>query len=260
MSAKAFLGRSVWCMSAWLFGSAGLTSKAVATPILWIDDVAGNIGTVDIATGTVNVIGSAGVVLTDIAFDPDGELWGISFTNLYRLSKVTGAAALVGTTGIPMGNALVFDTSGTLYAAGASENELFTVDTTTGAGTSIGTVGSRSAGDLAFNGGDLYMSNRNDRLVKIALAPTVSGTAIGPFGFSDVYGMATGDNGVLYGASGTDVFSVDVSTGQGTLVINYAGHGLLGANGTAFVNEAPEPSSLALLILAGMFSCRRQRR
>src|SRR2546429_9154622 len=51
--------------------------SVLAGPIMWIDDDLNRIGTVDVGTGVVNVIGPSGAGLDDIAFDPFGNLWGI---------------------------------------------------------------------------------------------------------------------------------------------------------------------------------------
>ena len=75
--------------------------RASAAPILYIDDENGVLGTVDVATGVATVIGSTGVALTDIAFAPTGELYGISFTDLYKINPNTGAAKLIGVHNIP---------------------------------------------------------------------------------------------------------------------------------------------------------------
>lgn len=239
---------------------ACLSAQALGDPILWISDITGRLGTVDVATGQSQVIGPEGVFITDIAFDAQGDLWGVSFNNLYRINTDTGAAMLVGATGIPNGNALVFGSDGTLYAAGAQSTSLYSINTATGAATALGDVGALSAGDLAFFGGELYLSSASDELIHIDLAP-VSGTPVGPFGeFHNVFGMARGDDGVLYGVAGTDVFSIDVATGQGTLVVDYGGDALRGASGTAFVLEAPEPGTAVLLLAAASIGLRRRRR
>ena len=83
--------------------------------ILWIDDTAGKLGTVDMSTHAVKVIGSAGnsVVLTDIAFDPNGNLWGIDANHFYSVNKTTGHATLIGTTGLTSGNGIAFGSNGT---------------------------------------------------------------------------------------------------------------------------------------------------
>ena len=240
-------------------------SNVSAAPILWIDDSSGSIGTVDVATGAATFIGNSGVILTDIAFDPLGNLWGVSFTNLYKINKTTGAATLVGSLGATNGaNALVFASDGTLYAAATNSTDLYTVNTSTGAATSLGSTGFSSAGDLAFNGGALYMSSTGADLIRISL-PSAAGTLVGPLGFTSVFGLATADNSILYGVSGTQVFSVNTTTGAGTLVTDYAGGPLGSANGTAFVTEAgatvPEPSTMLLLSVAlvGIAAGRRRR-
>jgi len=201
----------------------------------------------------VNVIGNAGVVLTDIAFSPSGNLYGTSFGDLYSVSKTTGAATLIGSNGVGTLNALVFGSNGTLYSASSTDTNLYTLNQSTGAATSLGSIGVSSAGDLAFHNGTLYLADSNGNLDSINLSP-LSATVIGPFGFANTYGLANGSDNVLYGVAGTDVFSVNTSTGVGTLVFDYAGFGLGDANGAAVLTEAgfttvPEPSTF---VLAGL--------
>ncbi len=242
----------------------GLPGVATAGPILYIDDSSNQLGTVDVGTGAVTVIGSMGAdTMTDIAFSPTGQLYGVSFTNLYRINATTGAATLVGSLGLSDQNALVFGSDGTLYAAGNTSGDLYTVNTSTGHASLVGAIGFDSAGDLAFNNGNLYMSSTSNQLIRVNTA-TGAGTLVGNLGFSNVYGLATGDNGVLYGVSGTQIFSVNTTTGTGTLVLDYSGHGLGNANGTSFFSEAvptPEPTTFTLLgIGAGSLVGYRWRR
>jgi hypothetical protein len=222
-----------------------------AAPIIHIHDDGGRLATVDVATGTATVIGTMGAVMTDIAFDADGNLLGLDFANLYQIDPNTAVITLIGSHGIGSGNSLVFGLDGTLFAAGALSTSLFTVNPSTGAATSIGDIGFASAGDLAFNGGQFFMASTADELVRIDLSfPVISATSVGPFGFSNVFGLATGNDGVLYGVAGTQIFSVDTSTGAGTLASNFDGQGLSQAWGSSFTTEAiPEPSTFTLLSL-----------
>src|SRR3989454_3198174 len=217
------------------------TLTAAGGPVVHVDDSSGNLGIVDVSSGAVTVIGNMGVVLTDIAFAPNGDLYGLSSVDFYRINPATAAVIRVGSHGIPNGNALVFDTNGTLYAAGFGTTLLYTINLATGIAGAVGNTGFRSAGDLAFNAGELYMSSTDDRLIRIDLANAATGTAVGRFGFSSVFGLATGDNGVLYGISGTRVFSVDINNGSGTLVADYGGLGFGPANGARFITKTISP-------------------
>lgn len=214
-----------------------IAGQAVAEPVLYIDDANGNLGTVDVQTGAVTVIGATGVVLTDIAFAPNGKLYGITFTDVYRIDPKTAAATRIGAHGIPQANALVFGSDGTLYATGNGTTNLYSINLYTGVANTLTSIGVNSAGDLAFNNGYLYLSSTTNELIEID-PYTYDVTDVGPFGFADVYGLATGDDGVLYGVSGTQIFSVDTATGMGTFLSDYGGQGLLSANGTSFITEA----------------------
>jgi len=259
------------------------TAATVRADIIWIEDTSGTLGTVNLATDTATVIGSSGngVVLTDIAFDASGNLWGIDFNHLYTVNKSTGHATLVGTTGLTTGNGLVFGSTGTLYASNnnASNTYLYTINTTTAAATALtGSIGYHSAGDLAFDLGTLYMSDTNNELVKISLGPPVSGTQLGAFGggYTDVYGLATGSTNILYGVGGkngnpgSDVFTVNTTTGAaGSLLYDYSTSncGLGACNGAAAIppgggNPTPEPSTLVLsgMGLVGLVGYVRRRR
>jgi len=220
--------------------------------MLWLNDGLGNLGTVDVATGSVNVIGNSGVVLTDIAFDPLGNLFGIDFDSLYKIDTTTAAVTLVGLVGPITGvlNSLVFASDGTLYGA---SNQLYSIDTNTGAASAVGPIGFQSAGDLAFLNGNLYLTALTDQLVRVDTA-TGAGTALGATGVSDLFGLAGPGTGSLFGVSSTSVYTVDPVSGATTFAVSFGGQGLSAANGETFLSEAqtssPEPST-SLLFTGG---------
>lgn len=243
---------------------------AVPSSPLWIDDASGNIGTVDLATNTVTVLGNAGVVLTDIGFTSNGNLYGTSFSGLYSVNRTTGAATLVqsyGGVGAGGMNALVGNGTG-LYAASNATTSLYSIGVSPFSITALsGATGGGSAGDLAFGAsGALYETLNNGNLDKLTISGgTVTSTIVGNTGNSGVFGLATGDDGVTYAVAGTQIYTVDLSTGVLTPLLNYAGQGLGPANGTAFVTESPrvpEPATFALLGtgLLGLFMIRRRSR
>ena len=223
--------------------SIGLVGCGGADKNVWIADNTGTLGYVNVDTGEVTVVGAMGVTMTDIAFDPEGNLYGITFSDFYSIDKETGEATLIGPHNNDSGakNALVFDTDGTLYAAW---DALYTIDTATGASNLIGNGGTVyvSSGDLAFHKGDLYLSSNDsangiDELVTLDVA-TGGATEIGELGVSSTfYGLLSNKN-TLYAVQGTTIFSLDAATAESTEVVNYGENGLGLAWGSAFESEA----------------------
>lgn len=242
--------------------AALFSQSTFAGPILWVGDSGGRLGTVDVATGHATVIGVMAEVMTDIAFDPSGNLYGITFDSLYSIDSSTGSSTLIGSLGASL-NSLVFGADGTLYAANTS---LFTINTSTGAATLVGTGGDPygSSGDLAFIDGELYLSSGDlgsDNLVKLDTT-TGAGTLVGSIGAPIVFGLATDNNIDLYGLTGTEVLSIDPLTGAGNFLVDYSGQGLGVAYGSAFYSESgavPEPGTCVLLLtgLAALVAKRR---
>jgi len=244
-----------------------LSSAAFASPVLWIGDTSNQLGTVDVATGNVNVIGTMSTFMTDIAFDGAGNLYGISFTGLYSINKNTAASTFIGSFGSSAFlNSLVFGPGGTLYGA---NNSLYSINTGTGAATLIGNGGAAyaSSGDLAVVNSQLYLSSSTggDSLVQLNTS-TGAGTLVGSIGYGSVYGLASDNNQDLYGVTGTTILKINTTTGAGSFMVNYSGQGLGFAGGTAFYEEAgasvTEPSALLLLGLGmvGLGSIRTRNK
>ncbi len=230
-------------------------TPAPVGPVLYVHDDSRWLAAVDVATGNVDVIGRMSQVLTDIAFSPSGELFGATYTTLYRVNIATASLATVGPLGVDDLTALVFAADGTLYGAGF-DGLLYSISTTTGAATALGSIGYAAAGDLAFDStGVLYMSSTVHDLVRLNRT-TGAGTVIGPLGFSNVLGLALGDDGVMYGVAGTQVFSINLATGAGTFASNYAGRGLGTAFGSSFYREADPvctpPPCVGVLVCPGV--------
>ncbi len=156
-------------------------------------------------------IGSLPAVMSDIAAY-DGSLYGISeapsggFSTLYSINPSSGSGTAIGSgTGVAL-NALAFSPSGTLYAAGG--DSLYTIDLDTGTATIIGSGSGAgaytSSGDLEFgSGGTLYLTSSTSSSDQLfSVDPTTGqGTLIGNIGYSQVYGLAY-FNGVMYGFTG----------------------------------------------------------
>ena len=230
--------------------SALLTGYAKAAgPVLYVDDTNGNIGTVDLSTQAVNILGNADTgtvhtnILTDIAFDSNGNLWGVNPAgNLYSLNKTTGAATLVGFTGVTTRlNALVGGKHGVLWAAANGDNNLYTINTSTGLATTVANIGFSSVGDLAWVNGTLYESSDGTAAGNLLVAVDVStdkATEIGSMGITNVYGLASDGTDTLYAVANTQIYTVNLSTAALTPVFNYGSSALSDSAGLAFVDES----------------------
>lgn len=236
-----------------------LLSPASAATSLWIGDDDAHLGRVDLRSGVVTVIGDMGVPMTDIAFDAQGALFGVTIESaLFRIDPVNGNARIVGDLGFSGINSLVFGADGTLFGA---SDRLYTIDPSTGQASAVGNAGTpyRSSGDLAFVNGALYLSSRGpsgDMLLRLN-ASTGGADVVGPIGINGVYGLATDTSASLYAVADTGIYRLNLLTGQATQLLDYGGHGLGNAYGTTFITEAlpavvvPEPPSL-LMLLAGL--------
>lgn len=238
-----------------------LAAPALAAPSLWISDDDAHLGRVDLASGTVTVIGDMGVFMTDIAFDAQGRLFGVTFESaLFRIDPGNGMSSIVGELGVDRVNSLVFAPDGTLYAA---SDTLYTINTATGAATAVGQGGTPylSSGDLAFVNGALYLSgggagNSGDLLLQLNPA-TGAASVVGRIGLNAVFGLATDNSAALYAVASTGIYSLNPITAQAQPLLDYAGHGLGNAFGTTFITEAlpttpvPELPPLPML-LAGL--------
>ncbi len=173
-------------------------------------------------------VGSEGVLLTDIAFDPtNGNMYGVSFTHFYRVNPNTGSATLIGSNGLSEANALISARTGKAFTASFNTTRLYSINIKTGATTVIGSNGRwESAGALTFYNGALVLSGRGSSADSLVwLNPTnakIERTV--PLGVADLYGLASTANNVLYGFANTNFYRIspDVKTigGRTHLIVN----------------------------------------
>lgn len=171
-----------------------------------------------------------GDLLTDVAL-AGNELYGVTFSNLVRISLSSGAVSPVGELGTSGINALAADAAGNLYGA-STGGQFYKINRTTGRASVVGPLGTLSSGDLAFNdAGQLYGTVRPtlfapDSLARIDPA-TGRATVIGATGKTDVFALKF-QGRVLYGLTGQgQVLTLNTSTGAATVVretgLNFTG-------------------------------------
>ncbi len=178
-------------------------------------------GKVNKQSGAFTLLNNTNPSFLDLAKSPTGDLFGVTFSKLYKIDPNSGIAGFVADLDTTNLNALGFSASGALYAA--SSSKIYTVNTSTGTTTPIADItGVESSGDLAFDPtsnrffASLRLSNSSsDTLFSIGLDG--SATSIGSIGFRNVYGLAI-DNNVLYGYTlDRQQITIDPTTGAGSL-------------------------------------------
>ncbi|MFO1073225.1 MAG: hypothetical protein U1E17_11260 [Geminicoccaceae bacterium] len=212
-------------------------------PKAYLADRLGTLGTLDLGNGAVRVIGilrpsprAARVVMTDIAFCPGGSLYGITFTTLYRINPATAQTTLIGGFGsrtLAL-NSLVCNATGQLLAYSNTSSRLFRVNRTSGLATLAGQGGSfRSAGDLAYHEGNLFLSSTNRQLVKLN---KITGAPISSklHNIANLFGLVSTGTNRLYGFADTQAYLLNEDTGGKTLLFQFAGRGLAQIYGAAF--------------------------
>ena len=221
--------------------------SVTAGPIIYVTDTSGRLATVTLGTFAVHIIGSEGVVLTDIGFSPDGQLYGVSFTSFYKVSRTTGKATYIGKLGISDANALVFNGQGVGYTEGVDSAELYTINTKTGHVSAVGsTKPFKSAGDLTFYNGGLVLAGYYQSSLgsttpdTLALLNPKTGAVLGysELKLANLFGIVCTGKDVLYGFSGTSVYQLFPSQSniskRAVLLKNLSGKGLANIYGAAY--------------------------
>lgn len=162
--------------------------------------------------------------MLDLAFNPNGNLYGVTANDFYQIDTINGAATYIGTHGTGV-TALTSDNNGNMYAATSSGN-FYTMNLNTGAATLIGVMGTGAAGDLAFFNGQLYLADVGGELFRVNPLNPAGGTSIGilNIGSGIPYGLiSTGTTcqvtQFLAGGNG-GLFTIDPNTAQTSLVCN----------------------------------------
>ena len=178
----------------------------------------------------------------DIAFAPNGKLYGSDAHNFFQIDTVSGKSSLIGSFGKFI-NGLTF-VGDTLYATG--DTEIYTINLANGHAQRVGSTGYMSSGDLQWFQGALYLTASamgGDKLVRLDLA-TGHGTVVGNIGFTAVYGLAASSSQLFGLTQSGDLLEIDVRTGAGTR-LGAIGGLVYGASSKP--QEVPEPSALLLL-------------
>lgn len=114
----------------------------------------GDLYCIDVQHCERHLVGPTGQAFGDIAFTPNGQLWGIAGGKLYSIDTTNANTVLIGNTGIG-GISLVGLNDTTLLTEFGMN--LYAINTTNASSSLIGTIGYSATGDLVFYGNSLYM-------------------------------------------------------------------------------------------------------
>jgi len=203
--------------------------------------------TVDPTTFGLTTVGpfAAGDDMTDLAITPDGQIYTISRTSLYKVDRQTAKATLLLSNISTSNVALTFLVDGTLIASDKA-GLVRRIDPTNGMVTELGSYGSGfdTAGDLVVvsdgtmfgisSVGPLSMSGATNVLLKVNPQTGVA-TGVGPIGFVGVFGIAYSNGRVLAFTNTGQIIRIDPTSGTGTLVKTHAGKIFYGAGTSPLV-------------------------
>ncbi len=174
----------------------------------------GDLYSLNLTTCTSRFVGSTGQGFGDIAFTPDGRLWGIISGDIYKIDTVTANATLIYNTGIGAVSLVALNDS-TLLAE--FNMKLYGLNINSATSYYIDTIGYQAAGDLTWYDNDLYL-NTGNQLIKIVLNNTNSAIlSVTPVNSTsnpipNCEGTATstfvGDYNSIIGFSGQDAYKI----------------------------------------------------
>ncbi|HVP41871.1 MAG TPA: PEP-CTERM sorting domain-containing protein [Terriglobales bacterium] len=215
----------------------------------------GDIVAVDTVRLTAGVLTHTGLCWYDIAFAPDGRLYGSDAYNLYRIDPASGHATLVGAFGRFI-NGMTF-VGDTLYGSG--DTKLYTINLSSGQAQWVGNTDYMSSGDLQWFQGALYMTGSipSDQLIRVNVL-TGRGSLVGNVGFGQVYGLAATSSQLLGLTTDGDLLVLDPQTGTGTRMGSIGGS-VYGASTGPRLQQVPEPGTL-LLLGSGLLAIGMSRR
>jgi len=142
----------------------------------------GDLYSFDLTNCTRHFIGSTGQGFGDIAFTPDGRLWGIAGGQLYQIDTATANPTLIGFTGVQSISLVALN--GSILLADYGMN-LYGINNNNATSYYIDSIGYSAAGDLTWYDDDLYIVTAGGQIIRIVLnGANTSIQSITPIGLS----------------------------------------------------------------------------
>jgi hypothetical protein len=221
---------------------------------------------VDLTTATATPIGPTGQFLQGLAVSPTGSLFGTDYLgNLYSVSKTTGATTFIGSTGLGDIEGLTFRGAtliGTNFSNLGGPTNVSAINTTTAAPTTITSFSQGPVRAMALvNPNTIDVASDSPVSQSLVSVNLLNGTntTLGQLpssGAALIAAMNFGTDGNLYALDPLGNEFIIPSNGAGIPVGNTGGQYWLDLTMASTVldppGDVPEPSSLALLLAAGL--------
>ena len=238
-----------------------ISFNAFSQQPIFFSDGFGKLYSCNLSNCSVRYIGETGAApstFTDIAFTPDGRLWGIKAGALYLIDTTTANTTFIGNLGVD-GASLVDLNDSTLLIE--SYNKLYGINVNNGSSYYIDTIGYSADGDLTWYDDALYMVTAviapgNRGIVKLELnaanTAIVNITLLGdsiPESYAAVSTFSCGYNVLVdFSNSSTgNVYKICPLDGSYTILCpNLLGDGAAaGAAAIRLPTQNPQPTSCA---------------
>ncbi len=217
---------------------------------IFVTIAGGDLYELDIYNCTSRFIGSTNTQFGDIAFTPDGRLWGFVGNSLYNVDTATADTTLIGDISQSCVSLVALNDSTLLFEF---NEELYGLSTNDASTYFIGNIGYQASGDLIWYDDDLYMTSGQD-LIKIVLNSTNSAVvSAGPVNGSgitipDCEGLVAAsfknEDNKLVGFSATDAIKIcPIDASNSVICPNIMPGGVPGAAALRLAVQKPKPSS-----------------
>ncbi len=196
------------------FQKPASTCNCVPSNTLWTTNALGELYWANTVTSVEVRVGAMGQVMTDIAWTPDGKLYGLDFNaNVYEIDPATAAVThRFSIPGNAAANAMTSDGDGNLYIAGGTRIFKFSRSNNAVAEVAdLSVPGLTSGGDLAFSGGALFLSCMGNMIAKIDIATkrVEARTIINLPPGANIFGIVSSADGSLYISGTANIFKLN---------------------------------------------------
>lgn len=194
----------------------------------------GTLYTVNPANGSLTVVGTSSISYASFG-SAASSLYALGVDgNLYSINPNSGAATTIGPTGFVFGDGAWagLSNNATILYFSNGEN-LFTLNTTTGAKTLVGNMGAVQMGVLLMEGGILYGGQNVPSFAVAKINPTTGAATTGP----GVTG-ATGEFYALAPVTQNTAYMGTITGDFGTINLNTGAFSLLGNTGVTLAGMA----------------------